>query len=83
MVLSNSLEYRLSGLIVVNDIPEIDRLVDNVVPHQKDEHLFELLVLFMEVTQEYVVSTAHRYSSLTPSKSVRSSTLAISDNIRL
>ena len=45
------------------DVDEFEELIDNVIPHHANEPIFVLLVLFVVVAQEYVVSTGHSFCS--------------------
>ena len=54
-----------------------------VIPHHANKLVFGPLIVVVIVGDEHVVSFCHAYVRSTCSKSVKSSTLAISASIRL
>ena len=74
----------LCGKIVVVYVAFFNRLVHDIVPHLLDEPVLVCLILVV-IADEYAVPwwLIHGYSPSTCSRSVRSSTPAISASIRL
>ena len=82
-IITNSLPNNVGTNIVVN-IAIFNRLVNYIIAYCSNEMVFVFLI-FVVITYEYLMSwnSVHSYLSIRSSKFVRSSTPAISANIRL
>ncbi len=83
--IANFLANRCRFYILVIYVPVFDRFIYNIAFHHSNESVFVLLVFIMMKTDEHLVSRGLRrcYSPSISSKSVKSSTWAISASIRL